>query len=88
MPAAEFIPSFRALFSHLLYPDYADPGLPWVINYIREYHPSLECEPDRNPVSRLPEKTQKSGRQKINIRHLPIALEDKKGQRKIIINSR
>ena len=29
MPAAEFIPSFHALFSHILCPDYADPGLLW-----------------------------------------------------------
>jgi hypothetical protein len=29
MPAAEFIPSFHALFSHILCPDYPDPGFLW-----------------------------------------------------------
>jgi len=36
MPAAEFIPSFLALLSHILCPDYPDPGYSGVIRNIHE----------------------------------------------------
>ena len=89
MPAAEFIPSFHALFSHILCPDYPDPGFLRCdqldpASIIQRRNANLEV----SRSSRLPEKTQKGGRQEINIGHLRIAPEDKKGQRKIDINSR
>jgi hypothetical protein len=89
MPAAEFIPSFHVLFSPILCPDYPDPGLLWG----DQFYPGgiIQRRNANREGSRFhdfPEKTQQSGRQEIYIRHLPIAPEDKKGQQKIVINSR
>jgi hypothetical protein len=89
MPAAEFIPSFHALFTCILFPDYPDPGL-----LLRDqFYPGgiiqrRKANWERSRFHDFPEKTQQSGRQEIYIRHLPIAPEDKKGQQKIVINSR
>jgi hypothetical protein len=60
-----------------------------VINFIQEVSSSAGMQTGKDPGFTISlKKTQQSGRQEIYIRHLPIAPEDKKGQQKIIINSR
>jgi hypothetical protein len=60
-----------------------------VINFIQELSSSAGMQTGEDPGFTISlKKKQQSGRQEIYIRHLPIAPEDKKGQQKIIINSR